>query len=75
VKAELSGWFGEDVRTWNHLRTDVIRQALPSQRETKPVGVLESEGVLLCGDYAVSASIEGAMKSGQAAAKAILTSR
>jgi phytoene dehydrogenase-like protein len=75
VKAELSGWFGEDVRTWKHLRTDVIRQALPSQRETKPVGVLEIEGVLLCGDYAVSASIEGAMKSGQAAAKAILTSR
>lgn len=75
VEAELGGWFGEDVKGWNHLRSDVIRQALPSQRETKPVGVLEFEDVLVCGDHAVSASIEGAMTSGQAAANAILTSR
>ena len=72
VKAELAGWFGAEVNSWRHLRTDLIRHALPTQLKTEPVGVQELEGVLVCGDHAMSASIEGAMTSGLAAAKAVL---
>ena len=72
VKTELREWFGSEVKSWRHLRTDVIRRALPNQLETRPVGALEMDGVIICGDHAVSASIEGAIISGQAAAKAVL---
>ncbi|MDB4265543.1 FAD-dependent oxidoreductase, partial [bacterium] len=72
VKAELSGWFGDEVKEWRHLRSDLIRHALPEQRKTEPVGVHKIDGFLICGDHAVSASIEGAMSSGVAAAKACL---
>ena len=72
VQAELAGWFGEEVAGWRHLKTDLIREALPVQRETNPVGVRIYDGVLVCGDHAVSASIEGAVISGKAAAEAIL---
>lgn len=72
VQDELRGWFGRDVDAWTHLRTDLIREALPEQAVTEPVGVREFGGILVCGDHAVSASIEGAIISGQAAAVAIL---
>jgi len=72
VQAELEGWFGKKVASWIHLKTDLIRAALPEQRETNPVGVRTYDGVLVCGDHAVSASIEGAVISGKAAAEAIL---
>jgi len=72
VKSELAEWFGEAVYDWRHLRSDVIRHALPEQRKTDPLGVCESEGVLICGDHTVSASIEGALISGIAAARRVL---
>jgi len=72
VQAELEGWFGKKVGSWRHLRTDVISHALPEQTRTEPVGVGEYEEVLVCGDHAVSASIEGAVVSGKAAASHIL---
>jgi len=72
VKEELKAWFGDQVLAWNHLRTDQIREALPNQEETNPVGVWEIDGVLVCGDHAVSASIEGAISSGKSAAEAVL---
>ncbi len=72
VKTELGEWFGAQVESWDHLRTDVIRRALPCQPETKSVGFHEIDGVIICGDHSVSASIEGAMTSGLAAANALL---
>ena len=72
VQEELKGWFGNEVNDWEHLRTDLIREALPQQRETNPVGVREIDGVFVCGDHAVSASIEGAISSGKSAAQAVL---
>ena len=70
VRDELRSWFGEQTLDWKHLRTDVIKEALPEQRKTNAVGVHEIEGILICGDHAVSASIEGAIISGKAAAHA-----
>ncbi len=72
VKKELEAWFGEEVTDWRHLRTDLIREALPRQDETNPVGYREIAGMLVCGDHAVSASIEGAISSGKSAAEAAL---
>jgi predicted NAD/FAD-dependent oxidoreductase len=72
VQKELRGWFGEEVFGWKHLRTDLIKEALPTQTETNPVGVREIDGILICGDHAVSASIEGAISSGKSAAAAVL---
>lgn len=82
VKEELSSWFGSDVHAWKHLRTDVIRHALPEQLPAQSdthkhedlQGFLEIDGVLICGDHTTSASIEGAIVSGQQTASAILQS-
>jgi phytoene dehydrogenase-like protein len=72
VQKELQNWFGTKVESWEHLRTDVIRYALPKKEKTGPVAVREIDGVLICGDHTVSASIEGAVVSGKAAAGLIL---
>lgn len=72
VQKELRGWFGEEVFAWKHLKTDLIKEALPTQTETNPVGVRKVDGILICGDHAVSASIEGAISSGKSAAAAVL---
>lgn len=74
VMNELKSWFGDLPLDWEHLRTDVIKEALPEQRETNPVGIREFDGVLVCGDHAVSASIEGAITSGLAAAAQVTSS-
>ena len=74
VQQELSAWFGDRVKDWRHLRTDLIEKALPEQLRTEPVGVRELDGILVCGDHAVSASIEGAISSGRLTAGLILKS-
>ena len=73
VQQELKEWFGEKVTTWKHLRTDLIKEALPTQEETNTIGFREIGGVFVCGDHAISASIEGAISSGKSTAEAILT--
>lgn len=82
VKNELAAWFGQDVHAWKHLRTDVIKYALPAQppqnhqpdvgRESE--GVMEIDGMYVCGDHTTSSSIEGAIISGNKTAAAILAS-
>lgn len=73
VRAELEIWFGAQVRTWRHLRTDRIRQALPEQAATPmKSGVQTHNGVFVCGDHCQSASIEGAVVSGMETARAVL---
>ena len=74
VLEELESWFGRGVREWRHLRTDRITRALPAMLpggEPK-VGLLERNGVLVCGDHCWSPSIEGAIISGKTAADALL---
>ena len=78
VKKELTGWFGQQADGWQHLRTDIIKHALPEQLpssdDTEPRGFLEIDGIMICGDHTTSASIEGAIISGEKTATAILDS-
>jgi phytoene dehydrogenase-like protein len=74
VLAELTAWFGPEVREWRHLRTDRIPQALPEQAPTltPSPGFQERGGIIVCGDHLATASIEGAITSGLQAADFIL---
>jgi len=78
VKEELTTWFGEQVSHWKHLRTGVIKHALPEQgpREAaiQPQGFIKLNGILICGDHTMSASIEGSVISGKQTAEEILSS-
>lgn len=74
VLDELTDWFGPTAtQSWRHLRTDRIQQGLPEQlpRGETP-GIATFDGVWVCGDHLSSASIEGAVVSGQKAADAVL---
>ncbi len=79
IRQELISWYGNEVRTWRHLRTYNIRRALPLQTPPaltpikKPAMV--SKGRFVCGDWTDIASIEGAVLSGNRAAEAVLQSR
>lgn len=76
VQAELEAWFGSEVKRWRHLRTDRIRAGLPEQlpvSERTPLAEpQEFDGIWICGDHQASASIEGAVVSGQRIADRIL---
>ena len=72
VKEELEGWFGSEVKTWKHLRTDRIEHALPEQLPNAAALPEVKPPHHLCGDYCVSASIEGAIISGQETARQVL---
>ncbi|MEJ6828616.1 MAG: NAD(P)/FAD-dependent oxidoreductase [Akkermansiaceae bacterium] len=73
IKAELAEWFGPQAKNYRHLRTDQIRHALPVQLPgKKPTSPLIIDGIHLCGDHTTTASIEGAIISGQKTAQAIL---
>ncbi|WP_018968702.1 NAD(P)/FAD-dependent oxidoreductase [Rubritalea marina] len=75
VIAELREWFGDSVMQWQHLRTDIIKHALPEQApsiEPPKAGYLNIDGIWLCGDHTSTASIEGAIMSGQATAEQVI---
>ena len=90
VKKELAAWFGEQVDGWQHLRTDIIKHALPEQAPEEnqqndtesdtgnhteaPKGFLKIDDIMICGDHTTSASIEGAIISGNQTAAALLES-
>jgi phytoene dehydrogenase-like protein len=76
IRAELVEWFGSDVRSWRHLRSDVIPESLPMQIPTeldpwqRPNEY--APGVWLAGDHLDNASIDGALTSGTRAAQAAM---
>lgn len=76
VRAQLARWFDCSVELWSHLRTDRIAYALPDQAPPflsppcRPVRLRDD--LYLCGDHTRTASINGAMASGHAAADALL---
>lgn len=72
IQKELTEWFGKSVSEWNHLRTDLIPHALPNQNPQPPAFSDPEPPLYVCGDYLTSASIEGAVISGQQAARKIL---
>jgi glycine/D-amino acid oxidase-like deaminating enzyme len=73
ARAHASVLFGADARSWQLLRTDFIAEALPAMESPlelrRPVQV--SERLFVCGDHRDTASLQGAMASGQRAAIAI----
>ncbi|MGC6564577.1 MAG: NAD(P)/FAD-dependent oxidoreductase [Akkermansiaceae bacterium] len=77
VTRELASWFGDQVDDWCHLRTDLIKHALPEQLPVEgpadEKGYLRLNKIWICGDHATSASIEGAIVSGRKTAEAILS--
>ncbi|MQM10588.1 hypothetical protein Taro_043483 [Colocasia esculenta] len=79
VARELGGWFGEgEVAGWRHLRTYRVAYAQPDQcPPTEVVGrdPREGDGVYLCGDHMRSATFDGALASGRAAAEALIGDR
>ncbi len=73
VREQLAGWFGSMAGDWEHLRTDVIAHGQPSQ--APPLAprrrVALGGGVFVCGDHRDTASIQGAMFSGERTAVAV----
>ena len=76
VRAQLRGWFGPVVDGWRRLATYRIEHALPVQpawlSDGPVAGAVWRDGVAVCGDSWVTGSIEGAIRSGQAAARHVL---
>ncbi len=76
VVQQLVEWFGDGVKDWRHLKTYEIPLALPDQSPPALTPVSKpskrEEGIYLCGDYLDTASIQGAIVSGQRAADCIL---
>ncbi len=77
VQRQLQDWYGPAVAAWRHLRSNVIKYALPQQSPPalKPVAKSANvrDGVVMCGDHCDTASINGAMASGRRAADAACT--
>jgi hypothetical protein len=76
VGAQLAEWFGAMTADWEHLRTDVIPHGQPTQ--SPPLHpkqrVALGDGVFVCGDHRDTASIQGAMFSGERTAIAVQAS-
>jgi phytoene dehydrogenase-like protein len=74
VRAQLTGWFGEQVARWRLLRTYRIPHAQPDQTPPalepaeRPVEL--GDRLFVCGDHRDTASLHGALVSGRRAAEA-----
>jgi phytoene dehydrogenase-like protein len=75
VRDQLRSWFGAAVDGWRHLASYHIERALPAQRapdfdpSPRPPRVGE---LYLCGDHRADSSINGALRSGRLAARAVI---
>lgn len=78
VRRQLSGWFGQPADDWRLLRVYRVPFGLPQTGLDPVLAPLEASqlggtpGVLVCGDHRETPSIQGAMHSGQRAARAVL---
>jgi protoporphyrinogen oxidase len=73
LSAELAGRHGAVVKDWRALAVQRIRYALPALVSPSGAGAARSvrPGLWVCGDHCASASIQGAMASGQAVGEAL----
>lgn len=77
AQQQMVDWFGPEARSWNHIKTDDIREALPDEdapalsTPRRPVET-NTPGIFLAGDYLDNGSINGALESGRRAAEALL---
>lgn len=76
VSEQLAGWLGVERSDLNLLRTDVIPHGQPDQRPPLRIKqrVSLGQGLFVCGDHRDTASIQGAMFSGERTAQAVLHS-
>ncbi len=72
VRGQLEDWFGPAASGWDVLRVDEIEHAQPvHQPGHDRAGALATEGgIFVCGDHVRDPSINGALGSGRAAARA-----
>lgn len=71
MRAVLSDWFGNQVESWQTLAIHRIPKAQPvlTHRSERKLAMKTSDGVFVAGDHLADASINGALESGQAAAR------
>ena len=76
IKNELALTFGSEVQSWKFLRNYHIKSALPKIDDFKyDIPFSETklrDGLYLAGDHLLNGSINGAVKSGQLAAQAVI---
>jgi protoporphyrinogen oxidase len=79
VRAQLGRWYGPVVAEWRMLRSYRITYGLPRQDppflSPRDADVRVRPALYRCGDWAATASINGAMRSGRRAAEALLADR
>ena len=70
VLIQMQKWFGENVNSWEHIKTYSIEHGQPDLRPGDPFRktIKISEGVYVCGDHRDTPSIQGALVSGRRAA-------
>lgn len=74
VRNQLRRWFGPSASSWQVVGGYPIAHALPLQLSMAPQRQTQSDtGILLCGDYQTTASIQGALTSGARAAQSLLS--
>jgi phytoene dehydrogenase-like protein len=73
ARAQLRGWWGQQVDAWRHLRTDRIAHGQPDGsppfHPKKRVSL--GDGLYVCGDHRDTASIQGALFSGRRCGEAV----
>ena len=74
MRTQARTWFGPVVDHWEVLRVDEILRAQPRQLPgfDAHAPLRLPSGVWICGDHRRDASINGALRSGRAAAKAVM---
>ncbi len=73
IKKELSGWYGDQVTEWKHLKTYRIPCALPKYppQTATPASFRLSEHLYRCGDYTLYPSLNAAIRSGREVAEMV----
>jgi len=75
ARRQLVEWFGDQVAGWELLRVDRVAHAHPRQDPgtvSPPRPARLGPGLVVCGDHRADASIQGALRSGRLAARAVL---
>lgn len=73
IKQELTGWFGNDVTRWQHLRTYHLPHALPAYGPDATHRPLQLTDTLYqCGDQTAYPSLNAAMQTGREVAERII---
>ena len=73
IVQELTDWFGDEVKTWQHLRTYHIPESLVKYTaDAAPANLRVSDHLYECGDHVAYPSLNAAMATGRAVADMIV---